>query len=188
MAHHAYSGWVQVGGAWALCVLHFHVSPWPICCSCVCLGLWIDLILLRILLLKFLTLCGMEVSLGLHSLHLISSLGWAGLCLSMGSSFFNLAPAFFMVKLTLLPYRLITSTMLSFNSCLLGLLWAYHILFFYSVHIAQYFYWAYFHTILGFLCPFHTFRHPRPASLLWASLAHSITTFPWVFAKSFELP
>ena len=36
MTHHSYIGWVQVGCAWALCVLHFHVYPWLVCCSCVC--------------------------------------------------------------------------------------------------------------------------------------------------------
>ena len=41
---------------------------------------------------------------------------------------------------------------------------------------------------MGFLGPFYSFRHPRTASFLWASLAHLILTFPWAFAKSFGLP
>ena len=39
MAHHSCTGWVQVGGAWALCVFHFCVRPKLVCCSCICHGL-----------------------------------------------------------------------------------------------------------------------------------------------------
>ena len=58
---------------------------------------------------------------------------------------------------------------------------------FYSVHVAQYYYWACSHTILGFLGLFYSFGHPWPASFLWASSAYSNPSFPWVFAKSFKL-
>ena len=44
--------------------------------------------------------------------------------------------------------------------------WAYHALFFYSIHVAQYFCWVNSHTILGFLGPFH---------FLWASSARFIS-------------
>ena len=56
-------------------------------------------------------------------------LPWAGLCSSMGLSFFNPAHAFFVGRLILLPCCSVASAMLSFNLCLLGLLWACHILF-----------------------------------------------------------
>ena len=59
---------------------------------------------------------------------------------------------------------------------------------FYSIHVAQYYYWACSYTIFGFLGQFYSFRHSRPTSFLWASLAHSNPSFPWAFAKSFGLP
>ena len=93
-----------------------------------------------------------------------------------------------MGRLILLPRRLIASGMLSLNSCLFGLLWAYHVFFLYSVHVAQYICWVNSHAILGFLGPFYSFGHSRPTSFLWASLAHSIPTFSWDFAKSLGLP
>ena len=43
MTHHSCIGWVQVGDAWALCVLHFCVCPKLICCSCICHGLEVRL-------------------------------------------------------------------------------------------------------------------------------------------------
>ena len=44
------------------------------------------------------------------------------------------------------------------------------------------------HTISGFLGPFHFSRHPRSTSFLWASLAHSILTFPWACYILLETP
>ena len=57
--------------------------------------------------------------------------------------------------------------MLSLNSCLLGLLWACHVFFLYSVHVAQYFYWVNSYAILGFLGPFYSFGHPWSVLFLW---------------------
>ena len=71
-----------------------------------------------------------------------------------------------MGRLTLLPRHSIASAMLSLNLCLLGFLWSYHILFLYSVHVAQYFCWFNSHTILGFLGPFYSFGHPRLIPIL----------------------
>ena len=76
MAHYSCIGWVQVGGAWALCVLHFHVCPWLICYSCVCHNLGGLFGICCTFCYSFLTSCGMDESLGLHSLYLASSLGW----------------------------------------------------------------------------------------------------------------
>ena len=59
MARHTCIGWVQVGGAWALCMLHSHMSPWLVCCSYVCHCLRVCLVLLCVLLLIFnLLWCG----------------------------------------------------------------------------------------------------------------------------------
>ena len=78
--------------------------------------------------------------------------------------------------------------MLPLDLCLLGLFWACHALFFYSIHIVQRFCWVNPHTILSFLGQFYSFGHPRPSLFLWTSLAHSILTFSWAFAMSFGLP
>ena len=93
----------------------------------------------------------------------------------MDPSFFNPAPAFFVVRLTLLPCCSIASAMLSSNLCLLGLLWAYHILFLYSIQlpststglilILSWASLAYF-IPLGILSSLHFFRHPWPIPLL----------------------
>ena len=93
-----------------------------------------------------------------------------------------------MSRLTFLPCYFITSAMSSLDLCLLGLLWACHILFLYLVHIAQYFCWVNSHVILGFLGLLYSFGHPRLASFIWASSAHSKPSFPLAFARSFGLP
>ena len=72
----------------------------------------------------FLTLCGVDESLGLHSLHLVSPL--AGFCFGMGLFFFDLASVsfyfWFVDQLVFLSRNCIASTMVSLNLCLLGLL------------------------------------------------------------------
>ena len=55
--------------------------------------------------------------------------------------------------------------MLLFDLCLLGLFWAYCMLFLCSILVTQYYHWAFTHAVLGFLGPFHSFR---------ASLTHFI--------------
>ena len=117
---------------------------------------------------------------------------WVGFCMDIGPSSINLAPIsfylWFVGRLALLPHHSVTSAMLPLDSCLLGLFWACHVLFLYSIHVDQYFCWVNSYTILGFLGPFHSFGHPWPALFLWVFLAHSIFTFPWAFATSFGYP
>ena len=69
---------------------------------------------------------------------------------------------------------------------------------FYLITVAQYYHWACIHATSGLLDPFHCsqaflahfflLEHPRPISFPSPSLAHSNSTFPWVFAKSCGLP
>ena len=110
----------------------------------------------------------------------------------MGPSSFSLAPIslffWFVGRRVFPPHHFIASAVLPLNLSLLGLFWACHALFSYSIHVAQCFYWVNLHTILGFFGPFHSFGHPWPALFLWASLAHSTLTFPWAFAISFGFP
>ena len=73
MTHHSNIGWVQVGGAWALCVLHFCVCSKLVCCSCVCHGLEVRL---RVLLFILSPLWCELISDPLF-LWLASSKGWA---------------------------------------------------------------------------------------------------------------
>ena len=53
MTHHSCIGWVQVGSAWALRVLHFRVCPKLVCYSCVCHGLEAHLCILLLILNLF---------------------------------------------------------------------------------------------------------------------------------------
>ena len=136
-------------------MLHSHVSLGLVCHSCIYRGLWIDLILLCILLLIFNPLWREGVIGSSFSVsHSFPRLGFARVWVL---SFFNSAPAFFVGRLILLSCRPIASAMLSFDLCLLGLLWTYRTLSFYLFHVAQYFCWTCSHTILGFLGPFHPF-------------------------------
>ena len=50
MTHHPYIGWVQVGSAWDLRVLHFCVHQKLVYCSCVCYGLEVHLCILLLIL------------------------------------------------------------------------------------------------------------------------------------------
>ena len=112
-------------------------------------------------------------------------LSWAGSCLIVGLSFSNLFLTFF--------YGLVnTSAMPSWCSChaivwlvlagpLLGLLYAFPLLNSSNPTLSL----ACTHAVLGFLGPFHSFRHPRPVSFPWASPAHSNSSFPWAFANYF---
>ena len=117
---------------------------------------------------------------------------WVGSCLGIGPSSLNLALIclyfWFVGRLAFLPCHFVTSANLLLDLCLLGLFWACHALFSYSIHVIQYSCWVNSYTILGFLGPFHSFGHPRPALFLWASLAYFILTFSWAFATSFGLP
>ena len=104
---------------------------------------------------------------------------WAGFCLGIGFSFFNPALVFFVGWLTLLPRRLIAFAMLHFGLCSLGLLWAYCTL---SLLLSS----CSLILLLGLFS--YYFGLPWPILFLWASSAHFIPSFLWVFAKSFGLP
>jgi len=56
--------------------------------------------------------------------------------------------------------------MLPLDLYLLSLIWACHVLFLYSIHIAEYFYWVNSHVISGSLGPYHSFGHPWPIPFL----------------------
>ena len=122
----------------------------------------------------------------------ISFLLLARSCLGMGPSSFSSAPIslyfWFVGQLALLACHFFASAMSPLDLYLLGLFWACRALFSYSIHIAQHFCWLNSYIISGFLGPFHSFGHPRPALFLWVSLADSILTVPWAFATSFGLP
>ena len=114
-----------------------------------------------------------------------SFLLWVGYCLGIGPISFYF---WFVGQLVFLPCHCTASTVVSLNLCLLDLFCACHVLFLLLIHVTQYFCWVNFDIILGFLGPFYSFRHPQPASFLWASSGHLTLTFPWDFAKSFGLP
>ena len=92
---------------------------------------------------------------------------------------------FFASRLILLSCHPDVPAMLLFDLCLLGLFWAYCMLFLCSILVTQYYHWAFTHAVLGFLGPFHSFRaflthfillgilgpfhffgHPRPIPIL----------------------
>ena len=72
MAHHSCTGWVQVGGAWALCVFHFCVCLKLVCYSCICHGLEAHLFIMSLIL----DLLCVNCFLIFHSLRLASFKGW----------------------------------------------------------------------------------------------------------------
>ena len=117
---------------------------------------------------SFLTICAVDES--WVFILCISFLPWFGSCLGMGPSSFNLALIssyfWFVGWLVFLPCHSIASAMLSFDLCLLSLLWACHVLFLYLVHVAQIFAglilipsWASLACVipLGILGPFHSY-------------------------------
>ena len=75
-----------------------------------------------------------------------------------------------------LPCHSAIPALVLFDPCLLGLFWACYMLFFHLIPVAQYYYQASIHTILGFLNPFHClhassahfflFGPPRPILIL----------------------
>ena len=89
-------GWVQVGGAWASCVLSLHVCPRSACCSRVCHSLEACL---HGLLLFFVLLCGLFY----NSLLILG----AGLPLILGFTFlpihFLIAIMLYHITLSFLP-------------------------------------------------------------------------------------
>ena len=122
---------------------------------------------------SFLASCGVDESLGFHSLYLASFLGWV--LLGHGP---------FLLQSNPYPFCRLVSTHTMSPHCfyhaivwfvLVRPLWAYCTFSFCSVPVAQYYRWACTHAILGFLGPFHCFGASLAHSIaLGASLAHFI--------------
>ena len=202
MTHHSNIGWVQVGGAWALCVLHFCVCSKLVCCSCVCHGLEVRL---RVLLFILSPLWCELISDPLFFMAcFLQGLGiswlWAFLPFSLLFAPSVGLPVF-------LPCHSVISIATLFDPYSLGLFRAYGILFFQLVTMTQYGHWVYSHATLGFLdslyclwAPLANFvllGHPRPVCFPWASSARllflgilgplSNSIFSWAFTNSFGL-
>ena len=152
MAHHPYIDWVQVSGAWALCMLYFHVCSWLVCCSGVCH----DLKAYLYLLLLVLDLLWCECFSWAFVLHVLLH-SWAGPCLIVAYSFSNPSFAPFVGLLALLPCQSVIPTMLLYDPCLLGSFWACCILSLCLILVVRYYHWPSIHTILSFIDPFHYF-------------------------------
>ena len=115
---------------------------------------------------SFLTTCGMDESLGLHSLHLISFFGLGLTWIGYGPFFLQFDP-----YLSLLLVYGLTSVPTTPFHC--------------SCHVTTWLVLA--GPLLGlprtfllygpFFGSFHSFGHPQPTLLLWASLAHFVLTF-----------
>ena len=182
MTHHSNIGWVQVGGAWALCVLHFCVCSKLVCCSCVCHGLEVRL---RVLLFILSPLWCELISDPLFFMAcFLQGLGiswlWAFLPFSLLFAPSVGLPVF-------LPCHSVISIATLFDPYSLGLFRAYGIFFFQLVTMTQYGHWVYSHATLGFLdslyclwAPLANFvllGHPRPVCFPWASSAHFLTLY-----------
>ena len=151
MTHHSNIGWVQVGGAWALCVLHFCVCSKLVCCSCVCHGLEVRL---RVLLFILSPLWCELISDPLFFMAcFLQGLGiswlWAFLPFSLLFAPSVGLPVF-------LPCHSVISIATLFDPYSLGLFRAYGILFFQLVTMTQYGHWVYSHATLGFPIPITT--------------------------------
>ena len=109
-----------------------------------------------------LTSYGMNCFLIFHSLLDCS---FQGLGLAWLWVFLLFSPLFApsVILLPFLPCHSTISAVMLFDSCLLGLFWAWCMFFFQYVIITQYGHWIYTHATLGFLDPLHC---------LWAPLAH----------------
>ena len=135
----------------------------------------------------FLTLCDMEELLGLYSLYLVPSLGWALLryrffpfsiqplpSLWVGWHFCHAAPLLLSCCYLTCAYWTSFGLAIQFPFTQFTLPST-------SAGLVLILFWA-------SLAHFIHLGLPRPASFLWASLAYSISTFPWVSTKSFRLP
>ena len=180
MTHHSCIGWVQVDGVWALCVLHFHVCPKLVCCSCVCHGLDVCL---RVLLL-ILDLLWRELFYDPPFFMVASSKGWALLDCGL---FFLLAHCLFLplawqyschaILLFLLWRYLIYVCWVSFRptvySFLNWLQWPSMVIGFILMLL-----WAFLtHYIACGLAHFFLLGHPWPICFPWASSAHFLILY-----------
>ena len=75
----------------------------------------------------------------------------------MGFSFSNSFFTPFVSLLAFLSFHSVIPTVLLFDSCLLGLFWAYCMFSLYLIPMAWYYHWASIHAVLGLLGPFHRF-------------------------------
>ena len=159
MTHHSNIGWVQVGGAWALCVLHFCVCSKLVCCLCVCHGLEVRL---RVLLFILSPLWCELISDPLFFMAcFLQGLGiswlWAFLPFSLLFAPSVGLPVF-------LPCHSVISIATLFDPYSLGLFRAYGILFFQLVTMTQYGHWVYTHATLVFFVPFIAYGLLSPIS------------------------
>ena len=161
MAHQSYIGWVQVGGVWALCVLHFYVCPWLICYSCVC----------------------HDLKACLHILLLVLDLLWRGWVSRPSFLMSYFFPGLGLAWSWVFPSSIhpLTSLRADWHSChviiwlvlarpLLGLLYAFLLLNSSSLVLSLSLYscclmlpWP-ISMLLGSLDPFYSFGHPQPIS------------------------
>ena len=158
MTHHSCIGWVQVGSAGALFVLHFRVCQKLVRCSCVRYGLEVHLCIFPLILdllwhelfSDFLFFIGLPLS-------------RVGPCLIVGFSLFSPLFAPSVILLPFLPCHSTIHAVVLFDPFFLGLFWACYMFFSQLVTMTQHGYWIYTHATLGFLDPLHC---------LWAPLAH----------------
>ena len=122
---------------------------------------------------------------------------WAGSCLIVGFSLFNSFFAHSVDLLAFLPCHYVIPAMVLLGLCLLCFFWAccmLSLLLKYSglvlslgLHSCFFGLFNPFHCLRVSLANFFLLGHPRPISFPRASLAHSNSIFPCVFAKSFGL-
>ena len=185
MAHHPCIGWVRVGGAWAFCVLHFHVCSWLVCYSCVCHDLSACLHVL--LLILDLLWCGWVSGLSFFMSYFFPRLGlaWSWAFPSLIQPLTSLRAVWHFCHVIiwlvlvgpplglLYAFLLVNSSSLVLSlglySCCFGLPWPISSLLsslgpFYS---------------LGILGPFHFLGHPWPIPILHSyGLLLSLLGFP----------
>ena len=158
MTHHFCIGWVQVGSAWVLRMLHFRVRQKLVHCSRICHGLEVHLCIMSLIL----DLLWRELFFD-FPFFISLLLSRVRPYLIVGFPLFSLFFALFVILLSLLPYHSTIPAVVLFDPCLLGLFWACCIFFSQLVTMTQYGHWIYTHATLRFLDPLHC---------LWAPLSH----------------
>ena len=133
MTHHSCIGWVQVGSAWALRVLHFRVRQKLVRCSCICHSLEVHLYILPLTL----NILWRELSYD-FPFYIGFLLSRAKPYLIVGFPLFSQFFALSVILLSFLSYHFAIPAMVLFNLCLLGLFWAYCTFFSQLVTMIQY--------------------------------------------------
>ena len=193
MTHYLCTGWVQVGSAWALRMLHFRVRQKLVRCSSVCHGLEIHLYILSLIL----DLLWRELYFD-FPFFIGLLLSRAGPCLIVGFSIFSPFFAPSIILLSFLPYHFAIPAVVLFDLCLLCLFWAYCKFLSQLLTMTQYGHWIYTHATLGFfdllhclwasLAHFFLLGHPWPISFLRHPRPISNSAFLWAFTNSFGFP